>query len=197
MVRQILRGRTSLTLTFFYFTSIEIQNIAARFACYQKKDATSDYEFLGSTSFSLSLHRKILIFRTYSAANNCRLKHNILGIISSIFKTKRRYWSCLDMLSEIDFVKSKLNDVGYQEMLYSNLLPFIIEIEGKKTMVLFIDRRHYEKVLLRFRNRTITMVSIESWSGSDWESMGNFKKKSLRLGETLPVQKISLSLKNE
>lgn len=48
------------------------------------------------------------------------------------------------MLSEIDFVKSKLNDVGYQEMLYSKLLPFIIEIEGKKTMVLFTDIRHYE-----------------------------------------------------
>lgn len=64
------------------------------------------------------------------------------------------------MLSEIDFVKSKLNDVGYQEMLYSKLLPFIIEIEGKKTMVLFTDRRHYEKVLLRFRNRTIP------WSAS-------------------------------
>ena len=38
------------------------------------------------------------------------------------------------MLSDIVFVKGKLNDVGYQEMLHSKLLPFIIEIEDKKTI---------------------------------------------------------------
>lgn len=38
------------------------------------------------------------------------------------------------MLNEIVFVKDKLNDVGYQEMLHNELLPFIIEIEDKKTI---------------------------------------------------------------
>ena len=68
----------------------------------------------------------------YDAVNNCRLKH-IFCIICSIFPRNRR--SCLDMLSEIVFVKCKLNAIGYQEMLldiYRQLLHFITEIEDKK-----------------------------------------------------------------
>lgn len=37
----------------------------------------------------LSLHRKIFIFRTYSAVNSYRLEHKIFDIISSIFKKKK------------------------------------------------------------------------------------------------------------
>ena len=38
----------------------------------------------------------------------------------------------LNMLSEIVFIKGKLNTIGYQEMLHGELLPFITEIEEKK-----------------------------------------------------------------
>lgn len=36
----------------------------------------------------------------------------------------------------------------------------------------------------RFRNRTITVASVESWSESHREPVKNFSQKSLRSGET-------------
>lgn len=38
------------------------------------------------------------------------------------------------MLSEIVFLKDKLNAIGYREMLHDELLPFIAEIGDNKTI---------------------------------------------------------------
>lgn len=71
------------------------------------------------------------------------------------------------MLSEIVFVKNKLNAVKYQEMLHGELLFFVTEIEDKKTIFQRnnapIHRiRQYEKLVPRSQNRIITMTGIES-----------------------------------
>ena len=67
----------------------------------------------------------------YSAVNNYRLK-NIFCVISPIFSRNHR--SYLDMLSEIVFLQDKLNAIGYREMLYDELLLFIVQIEDNKTI---------------------------------------------------------------
>lgn len=46
------------------------------------------------------------------------------------------------MLSEIVFAKSQLNATGYQEILHSKLLPFMIETEDKKY---FFKRKPLQK----------------------------------------------------
>lgn len=84
--------------------------------------------------------------------NNFKLKH-IFCIISLILL--RNHWSCLDMWSEIDFVKGKLDAIEYQ-MIHGELLPFIIKTEDKKNNVSTRQcsylYSHYEKVISRFRN---------------------------------------------
>lgn len=67
--------------------------------------------------------------------NNYTLKH-IFHFISSIYPGN--HWSWLDTLSEIVFIKGRLNAMGYQEMLHGELFPFTIEIEDKK----IIFQRH-------------------------------------------------------
>lgn len=62
---------------------------------------------------------------------NYKFKH-ISCIFSSIFPRKR--WSCLDTISEIVFVKCRLNAMGYQKILHDKLLLLVIEIEEKKTV---------------------------------------------------------------
>lgn len=74
------------------------------------------------------------------------------------------------MLSEIVFVKCKLNAIGYQETLldiYRQLLHFITEIEDKKTSfqqdnALIHTAAKYKNVVSRFRNGIIIMASIQS-----------------------------------
>lgn len=94
----------------------------------------------------------------YDAVNNYRFKH-IFPIISSIFP--RNHWSCLNMLNKIVFVKGKLNAIEYQKMVHGELLLFAIEIKDHFSPFIQLP---LQDVLLRFRNRIITMASIESWT---------------------------------
>lgn len=68
----------------------------------------------------------------YNAVNNYKLKH-IFCVIFPLFPRNHR--SCLNMSSEIFFVKSELKAKGYQELSYGELSPFITEIEDKKTIL--------------------------------------------------------------
>lgn len=63
------------------------------------------------------------------------------------------------MLNKIVFVKGKLNAIEYQEMVHGELLPFAIEIKDHFSPFIQLP---LQDVLLRFRNRIITMASIES-----------------------------------
>lgn len=115
----------------------------------------------------------------------------IINSIFALFLSRKifpkNHWSCLNISSEIIFLKGRSNVMGYQETLHDELLPFVTVIEDEKTILSARQRshlcsRHYKKVVLRFRNRIITMVSIQFWSEPDREPARNSSETSLRSG---------------
>lgn len=89
------------------------------------------------------------------------------------------------LLREIVFAKSKVYVKGYQETLHSELLPFIAEIEDKKTMFRQDDApfHRWENVVSKFRSRITAMDNIKARFETDREPMGHSGKRSLRSGE--------------
>lgn len=117
----------------------------------------------------------------YSAVNNCRVKR-IFCIISSTFLRNHR--PCLDMLSEVVFLKDKLYD-----RVWGDFAWWIISFHdwNKRQKDNLSTRRrsslyscHYRNVVPRFRNKIISMASIVSSFETDREPVASFKKKSLR-----------------
>lgn len=133
----------------------------------------------------MAINIHILLHTTYSAVSNYKLDFCIISFKEDI--SKKNHCSCLNILSEIIFLRARLNIMGYQETFHDELLPFVTIIEDEKTILSarqrsYLCSRHYKKVVLRFRNRIITMVSIQFWPEPDGEPARNSSETSLRSG---------------
>lgn len=132
----------------------------------------------------MAINIHILLHTTYSTVSNYKLDFCIISFKEDISK---KHWSYLNISREIIFLKSRSNVMGYQETLHDELLSFVTVIEEEKTILSarqrsYLCSRHYKKVVLRFRNRIITMVSIQFWSEPDREPARNSSETSLRSG---------------
>lgn len=115
------------------------------------------------------------------------------------------------MLNESVFVKDKLNDIGYQEVLRGELWPFIeffiefifqnhfslnwIEMEDKKTIFpirrcSYSYSRHYAQVVSKFPKRIIIMTKQMNPDLNPIENLWRILTKKVYNQEKPPIESI-------